>query len=249
MVSFKNPLDSEGNPSTCNICKSIYHWANKCPELSWRSEKGEDVHVQLFTDVNSEDIHVELLTEGVSQCYLEQVVSECLPCTLVDTGCTATVRGKNWFECYQDTSDAPITDSKSSDKTFKFGDGITYPSLKQVNIPVSIGGIKGHILSDVVDCEIPLLLSKPSLKAANSKLDFVNDTISMYGREIHLQHTSNGHYCIPLTQTQMLTVDSPVQQSPNIIAPAICIFSKNFTRLKPHKILKKNCQITSAIIR
>ena len=88
-------------------------------------------------------------------------------------------------------------------ESFRFGPGRSFVSLKQVNIPVNIGGMQARILTDVVDCEIPFLLSTPSLKAANSQLDFVNDTIHMYGRDIPLQHTSNGHYCIPLTSKQV----------------------------------------------
>ena len=70
---------------------------------------------------------------------------------------------------------------------------ICIQSLKQVNIPVSIAGMDTHIRTDVVGCEIPLLLSKGSLKDADAQLDFVNDNITMYGKEINLRHTSNGH--------------------------------------------------------
>ena len=65
----------------------------------------------------------------------------------------------------------------------------TLPSIKQVNIPVHIGEEPGYILTDVVDCEIPLLLSKDSMKKADSKFDFVNDVFVMSGQRIQLQHT------------------------------------------------------------
>ena len=60
-----------------------------------------------------------------------------------------------------------------------------------------------------MECEIPLLLSKPSLKAAKSKLDFVNDQITMFDVKIDLQHTSNDHYCIPLTPKQVVVSHQP----------------------------------------
>ena len=37
------------------------------------------------------------------------------------------------------------------------------------------------------------------MKKADSKLYFVNDVIVMSGQQIQLQHTSNGHYRIPIT--------------------------------------------------
>ena len=119
-------------------------------------------------------------------------------------------------------TDADLQETYSG-KVFKFGAGDTYQSLKQVNIPVSIAGMDACIRSDVVDCEIPLflskkqnceiplLLSKGSLKDADAQLDFVNDNITMHGKEINLQHTSNGRYCIPLTPKQLAVTDT--QQS------------------------------------
>ena len=104
----------------------------------------------------------------------------------------------------------------SSNKLFKFGASIPYLSLKQVNLPANIGGTDGHILTDVVDCEIPLLLSKNSLKTADSQLDFVNDTITMYGRPVNLQHTSNGHYCIPLKPKQIAINSSCADNQTNV---------------------------------
>ena len=46
---------------------------------------------------------------------------------------------------------------------------MNYPSLKQVNIPFNTDGMQARILTDAVDCEVPLLLSKQSMKAVNSK--------------------------------------------------------------------------------
>ena len=44
-----------------------------------------------------------------------------------------------------------------------------------------------HILTDVVKkCDVPLLLSKACLKAAESQLDFVNNQITMTGRKIDM---------------------------------------------------------------
>ena len=36
------------------------------------------------------------------------------------------------------------------------------------------------------------------MKEAQSKLDFYNDKITMFGQEVPLQNTSSGHYCIPI---------------------------------------------------
>ena len=189
-VKTQNPLGPDGKPLQCHACKSIMHFLNDCPDKD-RVKNQEEVHVQLFTKV-------------VQQCFMEQIVSESLNCALLDSGCSSTVCGNNWLKCYTDTLPEGVDLQEcASLKSFKFGPGDTFNSIKQVNIPVDIAGMKAHIVTDVVDCEIPLLLSKSSLKAADSQLDFVNDTVTMFGKEIALQHTSNGHYCVPLTPKQV----------------------------------------------
>ena len=61
----------------------------------------------------------------------------------------------------------------------------------------------------VVKSEIPLLLCKESMKAAESKIHFVNDRINMFGKDIHLHFTTRGHYDIPLNETNLnLTTSS-----------------------------------------
>ena len=179
----------DGKPTKCLVCESIFHYAKDCPEN--KKPAFQEHSVQYFT-------------KEIEQCFLKQVVSETLNCALIDTGCSATVCGKNWLQCYVDTlPENTILEEHHSGKVFRFGAGKAYPSIKQVNIPVHIGEQPGYILTDVVDCEIPLPLSKDSMKKAGSKLDFVNDVIVMSGQQIQLQHTSNGHYCIPITSKQI----------------------------------------------
>ena len=151
-------------------------------------------------------------------------MSETLNCALCNTCCSANVCGINWLQCYVDS--LPINaglQETYSGKVFKFGAGDTYQSLKQVDIPVSIAGMDARIRTDVVDCEIPLLLSKGSLKDADAQLDFRDDNITMYGKEINLQHTSNCHYCIPLTPKQLAVTN--IQQNGSL--PVEVLFTVN----------------------
>ena len=88
--------------------------------------------------------------------------------------------------------------SKQSATKFHFGDGKIYTSIENMLIPAEIGGLKVNIETDVVPCDLPLLLSKYSMQKANTKLDFENNKATMFGREIDLTFTTSGHYCIPL---------------------------------------------------
>ena len=55
-----------------------------------------------------------------------------------------------------------------------------------------------NVVTDVVKSEIPILLSKESMKKAGTKIDFVSHKVIIYGKETSLQFTSNGHYAILL---------------------------------------------------
>ena len=97
-----------------------------------------------------------------------------------------------------DEKDQVSVKSKQSATKFRFGDGKIYTSIENVLIPAEIGGLKVNIVTDVVPCDHPLLLSKFSMQKANTKLDFENNKATMFGREIDLTFTTSGHYCIPL---------------------------------------------------
>ena len=156
----------------------------------------------------NQNISLQLFTSEVEVCFLEQMVSETLNSAIVDSGCNKSVSGQNWLACYTDTlPEGYDLEEKESENCFQFGPSKVYPSLKQVNLPVNLGGLQARVSIDVVEAEVPFLLSKSSLKAAEAVLDFVKDTLVVKGgREIQLEHTSNGHYAIPIAPKQLTLI-------------------------------------------
>ena len=64
--------------------------------------------------------------------------------------------------------------------SFKFCSSIIIRSNRLVTIPVFIGDIQAKLTADVIDYEIPLLLSKDPMKMANAMTDFKNDKMIMF---------------------------------------------------------------------
>ena len=60
------------------------------------------------------------------------------------------------------------------------------------------------IKSDVIDSDLPLLLSKSAMKKANVKIDFSNDVINMLNQKIKFVFTASGHYAVPSSKTSQL---------------------------------------------
>ena len=92
----------------------------------------------------------------------------------------------------------------ASNTVFKFGDGHEVVSRERHRIPAFIGKKKLFIETNVVDSEIPLLLSKAAMKKAGSKLDFCHDTVTMLREDVKLSFTESGHYCIPISNKKQL---------------------------------------------
>lgn len=88
--------------------------------------------------------------------------------------------------------------SKTS-STFKFGDGKECIANENVILPVVIGKNLYKLSVDVVDNELPLLISRKSMKSLGIKLNFERDLIEIENMKIPLYISSSGHYCIPLT--------------------------------------------------
>ena len=140
--------------------------------------------------------------DGEQDNKLSRLVEEAKCCAVLDSGCSTTVCGVRWLEEFMgefsDFERGNIVEEKSK-ATFTFADGVTVPSLKCVTVPCSIGGMRGNIKTDVVDCNIPLLLSKKSMKKANMIVNFGSDQVTAYGRHIDLGTSSSGHYLLPIS--------------------------------------------------
>ena len=54
------------------------------------------------------------------------------------------------------------------------------------------------VTTEVIENDIPLLLSKYTLKKANTYIDFANDKIILLNKEVPVKFTTSGHDCISI---------------------------------------------------
>ena len=140
----QNPIDNRGQVSRCTICDSTRHWMMECP------------HRTSFTMFTSSDIQ---------ECYISKLVGESFAGGLLDCGCTKTVCGADWYKDFVSNlseNDKEVK-TKTSHMPYKFWDGKVVYSHQQVSLPVYIGIQKGTMDTEVVDQEIPLLISKEAM--------------------------------------------------------------------------------------
>ena len=93
---------------------------------------------------------------------------------------------------------------KESKNVFKFGCGSKLSASECVIIPAMIGEKQVMIQTDVVEGDLPLLLSREFMKQANSNLDFRDDTLEILGQKLNLSVTNSGHYGLPLGRNKQV---------------------------------------------
>jgi hypothetical protein len=168
----------------------------ECPD-SWENIKQKDVN--WLEDTQEEEAY--LLFTGHHRQDLSVLCAEAQSCAVLDSACSSTVCGRAWLNDYisslsgEDRKKINVTDS---DRIFKFGGGTRLESEGEYKIPAHLAGKDISIKTDVVDSDIPLLLSKTAMKMAKVKLDLENDTAEIFGNEVTLNCTSSGHYCVPM---------------------------------------------------
>ncbi len=108
---------------------------------------------------------------------LQRLVGETIGCAVIDSGCPKNVGGIAWYKSYLDTinpQDKEKVSIEKSNRKFTFGKGLATRSLYQAKIPATIGSNHIFIKTDIVNADIPLLLSKEALKKSKTILDFTH---------------------------------------------------------------------------
>ena len=222
-VTGLNPLDRDGKITRCRVCDSVNHYEWKCPDRRYNRESGTNSRIFTSSDLNSSlsgDIYhaVTLHADDFDDpTRLKGLLSESLASAVLDCGASKTVCGKVWYNTYIDTltEDEKVrVKSYKSENVFKFGDGNVIKSLECVEIPVTIGKVNVYIRTDVVNTDIPLLLSLNSMKKAGVNcLNLVDDTVVILGQKLKLTVTRSGHYLLPLNRNKSTLLENKINQN------------------------------------
>ena len=194
-----NPVGNDGKITQCFNCGSKMHWSRRCPHVR---NVQYDSKGQYTSYEDEEEVQITLMASDVDfDDRVNILLGETFGAMILDLGCSKTVCGRVWFESYLDTlddDDLQKVKYEASTSVFKFGDGKRKPSLKRVLIPCVLADKNVVISTDIVECNIPLLLSKESMKRAGMVVNTKNDTVLVFGRRLGLFTTSLGHYMLPV---------------------------------------------------
>ncbi|XP_071114334.1 uncharacterized protein [Haliotis cracherodii] len=199
-----NPVGTNGKTLACG---SFRHSIAHCPH-SW--ENMSKVHYVEGGSENEETVEqVILFTRNIKD-NMAQLGNDARCCAVLDSACSSTVCGRMWLDVYMDSLDKKDRDTVTrceGVKMFKFGGGEKLKSQGSYELPAFMAGKNVRIRTDVVDSDIPLLLSLRSMKEACVKLDLEHDSAEILGEKVSLNYTSSGHYCIPIDKYEKMPVE------------------------------------------
>ena len=205
-----NPKNKYGKTTRCAVCGSIYHWAKECPdrEANTKVSSGQfGIHPFNETDVkltecerkSDPEPQESLVTIALTTGY--KLLSECINNAVLDTGCTSSVCGIVWFDIFMNSLSESLRKeviTNDSNTVIVFGSMQRQKAIMKATFPVMIANKKCTITSDVIDGELPLLLSKSAMKKAGVVLNIVTDVVEVLNKSIKLKTSSSGHYLLPL---------------------------------------------------
>ena len=216
-----NPLGPDGKPLQCIACRAITHMLRECPDsYENKNTKGNKRYQTAYVVNETTDEEREVLIEvsdtdsekdanvfcavycNENKDDLSSFTAEALNMGALDTACTASVAGEKWIKIYLEALPKDMKERvegpMQSDKQFVFGNQGKLKSKSKYNIPIRIGGIDNKILIDIIDSDIPLLLSKGDMKKIGIALDIKNDKGYINGKPLILTTTTAGHYVVDL---------------------------------------------------
>ena len=132
-------------------------------------------------------------------------------CVVLDRACSSTVCSQLWMNNLLDSiepDDRSFIRHAPCEKVFKFGTGEKLKTKTAISIPAFLAGHAVHINTDVIDNDIPLLLSKDVMKRAKVKLDLKSDSAEVLGKSESLNLISSANYRIPTNKTILVQVES-----------------------------------------
>ena len=254
----KNPLDSNGKVTRCWICDSVNHWSRQCPDRESYSFFEETLPNNSETNF-SETFNSLTLHMSDHRIHPQDLVSESFNSAVVDTGASKTVCGEKWFRGYINTlnkNERKEVKYFRSNNVFSFGNEQTMKSLQEVEIPVRIGKVKAVVRTDVVDMNIPLLLSLASMKKGGvTNFNIMDGTLTILHQKVKLKTSKSGHFLLPLQgEAPKLKSSSIKKQSfnhANSVSKNVILWSQDTSKRltlenqQPHGVKKKynpNCK-------
>ena len=117
---------------------------------------------------------------------MDTLIGETLRMAIIRSGCTKPVCDQVQLDCYLQSlrnEDQQSVRKEKSETSFWLGNGKVFKSIKRVFLPTFIANKNVLLSTEVIENDIPLLLSKEAIKKAKTYIDFSKDKIIFFDEE------------------------------------------------------------------
>ena len=183
----------------CFLCGQKGHKARECQFNSFKGDSHANA-AGFQNKINFFESDFVLDDNDDSLIYL---MGETVNKALLDTGASSTVCGKKWLNVFEESLTPQERDEIQTipcEKSFRFGDGDSVVANLKKRLPISMCGQEITLDVHVVDNDVPLLLSRETMKNMKMKIDNEHDKIYALGGESDLIITKTGHMVIPIAR-------------------------------------------------
>ena len=197
--------DTEGVTVWPGLCReNVQVSSDKSVRLATNSSlsgNNDNEHGKQAYNLDTEDPEED---DDQDECYVDNAkwnvktfTAEARGAAGLDTCCSKTIMGAGWFNDYQEMLPnnirRQIKGPYKSGTNFLFGNGGKKGSLGKFLVPVSLHGCRANIVAELVDSDIPMLISKPTMIRAGMILNFVDMEVTVFGKKRAMQETTIGH--------------------------------------------------------
>ena len=220
-----NRRDAQGRILQCRLCLSCRHLQRDCPYNyknqnnfqksngnrqafvveGENSEPEEDIPEELINEIEKDETESnpeKFIFFTTDEQELSKFTAESLNAAALDTCCSSSVAGTKWIKIYMEAIPKHLKHLLSgphmSKTSFTFGNQQSLSSLGTYKIPVIIANEIHELEIDVINSDIPLLMSKEHMKQLGIVINMINDTATANSNPVKLHTTSAGHYIINL---------------------------------------------------
>ena len=209
MKKMKNKKGEDGQPMKCFTCKSEYHFSSDCPKTKeeegkeGKKRKKKSKFKRRDSSTSSSGAEDESLLMVQEQEYILAAGSissftwEARGAAALDSCCTASVSGQVWMDMFleelEEEDREKVEGPFKSKKSFGFGNNGELKSQKYYIIPVEIARKRTRMKVEIIQSDIPLLMSRKSMEKAGIVLDFKEKKITVFGTTLPMLQTRSGH--------------------------------------------------------
>lgn len=216
--SFKVDVEEVKRRSRCWKCQKIGHFARDCRSKAAAASGASSTSHSTNRDHAAGAVeHLEQVPEHFvcSAGHASEVGGDATEILLVsspgyavlDSGCGKTIIGaetlKQFIEIWNKEG-IEVPQERVEENAFKYGNGHREVSHRSIDMPVTIGERSGVVRAAAVKGNAPLLLSRPSVKRLQARLDFEGDKLELFGATtVDVKVNSAGQYVIPVVKCHL----------------------------------------------